>query len=85
MLLQDRILALLAQHPGASSTDIRAALPDAKLRSIASAIRRLRDRGQIEPVGWGAYRLARKIEQQKPPTEINGYIRAPLSRLMSGR
>jgi hypothetical protein len=54
LLIQDRILALIAERP-MSAADIRAALADAKLRTIASAIHRLRDRGQIEVVGWGVY------------------------------
>ena len=86
MLLQDRILVLLTQYPGASRADIRAALADCKSASIAGAITRLRDRGQIEGAGYGAYRLAPKpvpAPQPRPPVHYG--IRASLARLMAGR
>ena len=83
MLLQDRILGLLAQHPGASQADIRAALSDCRPASIAGAIARLRDRGQIEQAGWGAYKLAApKVSSPKQEP-----LRDPdqLARMMAGR
>jgi hypothetical protein len=83
MLLQDRILALLAQYPGASGADIRAALSDAKRVSIASAINRLRDKGQIETAGWGAYRLSASVVPKENRTAVPAA--APLARLMAGR
>ena len=83
MLLQDRILAILAQHPGASGANIRAALSDAKRASITGAINRLRNRGQIEAAGWGAYKLvAPKVSSPKQEP-----VRDPgqMARTMAGR
>ena len=86
MLLQDRILGLLTQYPGASQADIRAALADCRPASIADAIVRLRNRGRIEAAGWGAYKLAHKTTpapQARQP--VHDGIRASLAKLMAGR
>ena len=83
MLLQDRILDLLAQYPGASQADVRAALADCRPASIADAIVRLRNRGRIEAAGWGAY----KLTAPKATSPKQEPVRDPdqLARLMAGR
>jgi predicted transcriptional regulator of viral defense system len=58
MFIPDRILRLLAEHPGMTRSAMRAALSDCKRVAVNGAILRLEDKGLIEATGWGRYRLA---------------------------
>ena len=55
----ERILAFLRQRPGAavSRRELRDAFPMIKDNSLSGAVTRLKDRGQIEVVGRGRYRV----------------------------
>jgi hypothetical protein len=86
MLLQDRILALIAARPGVRLAKIiRVAIPDAKRGSVISAVRRLLASGKIERVAWGCYQLAPKTTEPPPPCTPAPIFRPPLARLMAGR
>jgi predicted transcriptional regulator len=85
MFVADRILVLLAERP-MSGTAIRAALPNTKRRSIAAALRRMADKGQIESAGWGVYRLAADVAGAGiVPSKKLTVIEAVKMRLTSGR
>jgi predicted transcriptional regulator of viral defense system len=58
MFIPDRILLLLAERPSMTRAAIRAALSDSKRVAVNAAIARLEDKGLIDAIGWGRYRLA---------------------------
>ncbi|HTF44341.1 MAG TPA: hypothetical protein VK641_10605 [Terriglobales bacterium] len=87
MLVQDRILAVLAERPGVSRAEIRKAMPDCKALSVTSGIDRLRQAGRIESAGWASYQLAAKkpIEGAKPSKNYKPTVPADmLARMMAG-
>jgi len=57
MFIPDRILSALAERPSMTRAGIRAALNDCKRVAVNAAIDRLEDKGLIEALGWGRYRL----------------------------
>jgi predicted transcriptional regulator of viral defense system len=61
MFITDRILRLLAERPSMTRGAIRAALPDCKRVAVTGAISRLEDKGLIDAVGWGRYKLAAAV------------------------
>ena len=73
MFISDRILARLAERP-MTILAIRAAVPGYKLAHVSYAISRLRDKGLIEPSGWGTYRLAaRSPKTHDKPQTLNDF------------
>ena len=88
MLVQDRILAVLAGMPGVSRAEIRKAMPDCKALSVDSGIDHLRQSGRIESAGWASYRLAAKkpFEGVKPVKASKTIVPADmLARMMARR
>ena len=84
MFVADRILTLLAERRTLTSAEIRKALPNVRRKSIASALSRMHDKGQIESAGWGSWRLASdttNLQATKPMSVIEA-IRA---RMLVGR
>jgi hypothetical protein len=84
VLVQNRVLALIVTRPGSiARAEIYAALPDAKRKSVESALRRLTTSGRIERAAWGWYQTAR--QPGPPPCPPPPISRQQLARLMAGR
>ena len=79
-MLKRRILETLASAPGISIGDLKAALPDVKVRTLHAALDALRKAGAIEATSYAHYAILKR----RPSSAGQGQT-APMARLMAGR
>jgi hypothetical protein len=84
--LTERVLAVIAEHPRITATELLFAIPDASPGALAARVSALMDTGRIESAGLGRYGLP----ENKPAiaaavaTPRTAFV-VPLARLMAGR